>query len=227
MDGHPFTCLPHEAQCVIALDQPIHVGSRDSVRDALAHGADLADVAHYQHAATRRGAAQLLRAQGAGNTVVLRGPDRAPQWPPGFVGSMTHTASFAAVAVLRESMARSVGIDVEAELAADQQLLVRQYCLVDNEWDALVKGAPSLSEAQLLTLSFSAKEAVFKCLYPLVKRYFDFTCVRIFAVDEAMNLLSIQVLDAEIARCADASVLTGSFQFAEGHVFTSFRLPPA
>ena len=67
---------------------------------------------------------------------------------------------------------------------------------------------------------------MFKCLYPLVKRYFDFTCVRIVAVDEAMNLLSIQVLDAEIARCADASVLTGSFQFAEGHVFTAFHLPP-
>lgn len=225
MNGHPFTCLPREAQCVIALDQPIHVGSREPVRDALAHSADLADVAHYQHAATRQGAAQLLRAQGAGDTVILRGPDRAPQWPPGFVGSITHSARFAAVAVMRDSAARSVGIDVEAELAADQQMLVRHYCLVDDEWDALMKGASSRSEAQRLTLCFSAKEAVFKCLYPMAKRYFDFTCVRIVAVDELTHLLSIQVLDAEIARCADTSVLTGSFQFAEGHVFTAFRLP--
>ena len=132
VDWQPFTCLPHEAQRVISVRQLIAVVSRQSVRDA-----------------TRLIAAQLLEAQGAGNTVILRGPDRAPQWPPGFVGSMTHTARFAAVAVLRESMARSVGIDVEVELAADQQLLVRQYCLVDNEWDALVTGAPSLSEAPL------------------------------------------------------------------------------
>ena len=209
MDWHPFTCLPSEAQRVVALDQPTAVVSHESVRGV-----------------ARLIAEQLLAAQGADDTVVSGGPDRAPQWPRGFVGSITHTARFAAVAVMRQSMARAVGIDVEAELAADQQALVRQYCLVDDEWSALLKEAPSLSETQLLTLCFSAKEAAFKCLYPLVKRYFDFSCVRIVALDESTNLLSIKVLDAEIARCADAPELTGSFQFAEGYVFTAFRLPP-
>lgn len=157
---------------------------------------------------------------------MLRGPNRAPQWPQGFIGSMTHTARFAAVAVMPESTARSVGIDVECELGVEQQILVRQYCVVEGEMDALVRGAPSLSETQLLTLCFSAKEAAFKCLYPLVKHYFDFSCVRMVALDESANVLSAKVLDAEIARCADTAVLHGSFHFAEGHVFTAFRLPP-
>ena len=226
IDRYPFTCLPREAQRVISLEWPARLGLRDPVGAATRHKST---AKRYEHYATRVVAAQLLEAQGAVDAFASRGADadRAPQWPPGFVGSITHSARFAAVAVMPQSMARAVGIDAEGILTADQQLLVRQFCAVDDELDALLRGASSLSEAQILTLCFSAKEAVFKCLYPLVKRYFDFTCVRIVAVDEAMNLLSIQVLDAEIARYADASVLTGSFQFAEGHVFTAFRVPPA
>ena len=225
VDRHLFTCLPREAQRVISLEWPARLGLRDPVGDTTGHKST---AKRYEHYATRVVAAQLLEAQGAGHPLASRGadPDRAPQWPPGFVGSITHSARFAAVAVMPQSMARAVGIDAESVLTADQQVLVRQYCAVDEELDTLVRGASSLSEAQLLTLCFSAKEAVFKCLYPLVKRYFDFTCVRIVAVDESTNLVSIKVLDAEIARCAETSALTGSFQFAEGHVFTAFWLAP-
>jgi enterobactin synthetase component D len=209
MHGAPFTCLPSEAQRVIALHRSIDMGSPHAGRNA-----------------ARLLAAQLLAEQGATHTAVQRGLDRAPLWPVGFVGSISHVARFACVAVMRESVARAVGIDVECELAADQQSLVRQYCFVAGEWDALVHAAPSRSDAQLATLGFSAKEAAFKCLYPLVKRYFDFDCVRVVAIDEATNLLSVKVLDAEIARRAETSVLTGSFQFTEGHVFTAIRLAP-
>ncbi len=229
MHWSPFTCLPREFQRVVALDEPKAVGASELVRGARMHGSDGADpdgVACHPHAATLRLTAQLLEAQGAGDTVVLRGSDRAPLWPRGFIGSITHTDRFAAVAVMPESTARSVGIDAECELGVDQQILVRRYCVVEGEMDVLVRAAPSLSETQLLTLCFSAKEAAFKCLYPLVKRYFDFSCVRIVAIDESANLLSAKVLDAAIAQCADTAVLQGSSQFAEGHVFTAFRLPP-
>jgi enterobactin synthetase component D len=209
MHGAPFTCLPREAQRVMALHQSLDIGSPLAGRNA-----------------ARLLAAQLLAEQGAAHTAVQRGLDRAPRWPAGFVGSISHVARFACVAVMRESVARAVGIDVECELAADQQSLVRQYCLVAGEWDALVHAAPSWSDAQRATLGFSAKEAAFKCLYPLVKRYFDFDCVRVVAVDESTNLLSIKVLDAEIARRAKTSVLLGSFQFTEGHVFTAIRVAP-
>ena len=225
VDRYLFTCLPREVQRVISLERLAVLGWRDPVSDTPGHKSS---AKRYEHYATRVVAAQLLEAQGAGDAFASRGadPDRAPQWPPGFVGSITHSARFAAVAVMPQSMARAVGIDAESVLTADQQVLVRQYCAVDDELDALARGASALSEAQILTLCFSAKEAVFKCLYPLVKRYFDFTCVRIVAVDESTNLLSIEVVDKEIARCAETSALTGSFQFAEGHVFTAFWLAP-
>jgi len=224
LDFFPFTCLPRAAQRVILFSQ--HDAPRSTViaGHELELKADGVDVAHRQHVITRAVAAQLLRAYGVGDTTVPIGADRAPQWPLGFVGSITHTARFAGVAVVPRSMARSVGIDVECELVLGQDQLVRKYCLTDQEFETLHGGDSSLSATQISALCFSAKEAVFKCLYPLVKHYFDFTCVRIMKIDEATNHLSIKVLDEAIARCVGGTELTGSYRFTQGHVFTAVRL---
>ena len=224
VDLFPFDCLPRESQRVISFPQPAGVRLQNTMRDSIDHRSNWADVARFQHVATRMVASQLLAAQQATDTSVLTGADRAPQWPQGFIGSITHTTRFAAAAVLPQSTARSVGIDAERELSADQQALVRRYCLANDELDALLSAASTLSETQALTLCFSAKEAVFKCLYPLVKHYFDFTCVRIVANDKHENFLSIQVVDAEIAQCVGTNRLIGSYRLAEGHVFTAIRL---
>ncbi|MBW2215557.1 MAG: hypothetical protein JRF48_14335 [Deltaproteobacteria bacterium] len=42
----------------------------------------------------------------AATTPVLRGEDRAPIWPPGFVGTITHTDTWCAAAVARTRGAR-------------------------------------------------------------------------------------------------------------------------
>ncbi|MDH4281639.1 MAG: hypothetical protein OEV36_03210, partial [Myxococcales bacterium] len=46
-------------------------------------------------------------------TPIPRGEDRAPIWPKGFVGSITHTDSWCAAAVARAEDFRSIGIDLE------------------------------------------------------------------------------------------------------------------
>ena len=224
VDFFPFTCLPRAAQRVISISQPEALRSSVSAGDEQARRTDRADAAHRRHIITRAVAAQLLRAYGVADTTVPIGADRAPQWPHGFVGSITHTARFAAVAVMPRSMARSVGIDAECELVFGQEQLVRKYCLVDQEFDTLYGGDSSLSATQISALCFSAKEAVFKCLYSLVNHYFDFTCVRIMKIDEGTNTLSINVLDGAIARCVGTTELTGSYRFIEGHIFTAVRL---
>lgn len=224
LDLFPFTCLPRAAQRVISISQPEAARSSVGAGDVQARGTGRTDVAHRLHIITRAVAAQLLWSYGVADTTVPIGADRAPQWPHGFIGSITHTARFAAVAVMPRSMARSVGIDAECELVFGQEQLVREYCLVDQEFDTLCGGDSSLSATQISALCFSAKEAVFKCLYPLVNHYFDFKCVRIMKIDEGANTLSIAVLDVAIARCVGTTELTGSYRFVEGHVFTAVRL---
>src|SRR5258707_403796 len=58
-------------------------------------------------------ARRALRAIGGPEIALISGTDRAPRWPDGFVGSITHTASRAAAAVARLEDFAGIGIDIE------------------------------------------------------------------------------------------------------------------
>lgn len=90
--------------------------------------------------------------------------DRAPRWPPGFVGSITHTQSYCAAVVARSSELQSVGIDAEQDrlLAAE---LIRMICTPEEQ---------RLVGASDAVVYFSAKEAFYKYQYPVTKQFLDF-----------------------------------------------------
>jgi 4'-phosphopantetheinyl transferase EntD len=50
------------------------------------------------------------------------GDDRAPRWPEGIVGSLTHAGRVVAVAVARETDVSALGIDLEPEVGLDPRL---------------------------------------------------------------------------------------------------------
>jgi 4'-phosphopantetheinyl transferase EntD len=56
-------------------------------------------------------AKQALQCLGAGSTDVAMAEDRAPIWPDGVVGSITHTGDFAAAAVAWAADIAALGID--------------------------------------------------------------------------------------------------------------------
>jgi enterobactin synthetase component D len=106
--------------------------------------------------------------------------DGSPSWPEPAVGSITHGAGRALCAVARRADFRSLGIDAERLLdeCAKPELLAR-IC-ADDERRVLL-GLP-LSEPQRVSVAFSAKESLFKCLYPLVQRFTDFSSARVVRV---------------------------------------------
>ncbi|MEM1233955.1 MAG: hypothetical protein AAGH70_07490 [Pseudomonadota bacterium] len=79
-----------------------------------------------------------------------RGTDRAPDWPEGFTGSITHTDGMIAVAFGERSLG-TIGIDIEAPQGLDAAMEAR-IRRPDEEGNAM-----SL---------FVAKEALFKAKYP-------------------------------------------------------------
>lgn len=101
------------------------------------------------------------------------GENRAPCWPEGLVGSITHSKGFASAIVAPSSTIRSVGIDSEALIAEKTAANVSSHVLTESELYT-ANAALLDSDRQYLTLIFSAKESIFKCLYPLVQQYFDF-----------------------------------------------------
>jgi enterobactin synthetase component D len=134
-----------------------------------------------EFAAGRRCARAALHAAGGpADADIAIGPLRAPVWPPGFVGSITHAAGIAAAAVAPASRSRALGIDLERIIGpGDVERL-----------------APTLARPDELTLApltalFAAKEALFKALAPRVGRYFDFLDVAAVTPDTLRLLVDL------------------------------------
>lgn len=119
-------------------------------------------------------------------------PDRAPGWPPGSIGSITHTAGYAAALVASVTQYQGIGIDCEVVLSAENLKLQRHIC-VPHELDDLRAAHCSWPSEMLLTLVFSAKESLFKCLYPQVQQYFGFCAARVIALDSEQHTFVIQL----------------------------------
>lgn len=98
-------------------------------------------------------------------------PDRAPLWPNGLAGSISHARGRCACLLSRDT-GRSFGIDTEAIAQGRSLDAILTQTLSQTERALLTQGPyPPDTNA---TLAFSAKEALFKALYPQVGHHFGF-----------------------------------------------------
>jgi 4'-phosphopantetheinyl transferase EntD len=170
----------------------------------------------------RRCAARALADAGAIELDVKVGPHRQPIWPRGFVGSITHSSSFALAAVGRSSQVISVGVDSEPILDEPSLAAVAPLALHRSEQQR-VEG-----RLDLATVVFSAKESLFKCLYPLAGTFFDYLDAQVASLDlvdgRGVCMLS---LGRELgARFARGSVFLVRAAIAGGHAHTCLELLP-
>ena len=109
----------------------------------------------------------------AAQTAIGMGEFREPLWPAGTLGSIAHTSGFALAATAPVGHVRAIGVDVERWLDDDAPARLGADLAGDGELDALVAqtGWPA---ARLLTVLFSAKETIYKCLFPEARAYFGF-----------------------------------------------------
>ena len=109
------------------------------------------------------------------------GPSGEPLWPEGVSGSITHSGTQAMAIVVRHPTAL-VGIDCEAILAEREAREIQDGIIDAQEAMCLTRSGYPFALA--LTLAFSAKESLFKALFPQVKTYMGFDCARVTALDE-------------------------------------------
>lgn len=142
--------------------------------------------------AGRLAAREALRRFGLGDHVVAIGSARDPRWPAGFEGSISHSllqGRGMALCAVRPGQA-GMGLDLEAWLEDEQACNLWSGIVNDEEW-ARLQRCP-LGPALGLTLVFSAKESLFKALYPRVGRYFDFLDARWLAMTEQTLTLELR-----------------------------------
>jgi 4'-phosphopantetheinyl transferase EntD len=149
--------------------------------------------------------------------------NRAPSWPAGFVGSITHCRGFAGALVARNDCLRAIGFDAEvAEPLADD--LVHLICTsAEVEW---MRAAPPLGGAGWPKVLFSAKEAIHKCVSPLYGKMLDFVDVTLLQGDDSRSLVARAAvheseLSTQLAPVCVRFALTDRFIFSCAFVHTS------
>ena len=159
--------------------------------------------------AGRVAAARAIRQlPGAWDVSVGRRADRSPEWPPGLVGAITHTAGFAAAAVALAGEFVGVGLDAERWLKEEDVARLRGAILRGDE-RAPLQDSPS--PAQGLTLAFSAKESIYKALFPRVRRFFGFEAFEVRAVDWEAGRFSGALAETLTAEFREGMLLEGRF----------------
>jgi 4'-phosphopantetheinyl transferase EntD len=166
-----------------------------------------------EYAAGRACAHEALAHLGVKSDGVAMGPRREPLWPSGTVGSISHCGGLALAAVAPRSLLNAVGIDIEPALPLDSELL-RHVCR-PTELARLQPGPDAAIRAKLI---FSAKESVYKCLWPAVRQFLEFTDVEIVPDDspETFRMIGWGPL-----RDRSWAQLTGRYAITAGHIVTA------
>ena len=129
-----------------------------------------------EFAAGRTCAATLLKRWNVSEEVRVA-DDRSPIWPDGFAGSISHSNNWVWSAVAKTARTRSLGIDTEIVVSADTREMLNEDIVTEQE--RLVLEPLGLSPEVSFTLAFSAKEAFYKCWYPITREFFEFKQVAI------------------------------------------------
>lgn len=141
-----------------------------------------------QFAAGRLCARRALAQLGYSAAPIPFDAEGAPVWPCGVVGSISHKRQHCIVVVARPSAARSIGIDLERDVAEPDVVeteIVRRVCGTESERRQLktlrrVTNSPG-------TLFLSAKEAFFKFQFPLTRANLDWTDVEVTFEDRGFQ----------------------------------------
>ena len=124
-----------------------------------------------EFAAGRGAARRALGLLGIPPTPIPRADDRRPIWPRGIVGSISHAEGFAAAIVGRDEAFAGVGLDIEAAVPLASDL--HRHILTPTELRACA-AAPMVGGAPRCMAAFVAKEALYKAIYPITRRFFGF-----------------------------------------------------
>jgi 4'-phosphopantetheinyl transferase EntD len=113
-----------------------------------------------------------------------------PLWPAGISGSISHCDQYCVSAVTSSDDYSSVGIDIEETGRLEYGDCERFMC--SAELDHLAAIEPQ-SRNQMLTIVFSLKEAVYKCLNPVFGKWIDYEDAAVDIASAADGRINIAV----------------------------------
>jgi 4'-phosphopantetheinyl transferase EntD len=149
--------------------------------------------------------------------------DRQPVWPERLVGSITHTAGFCAAVVAERKRIASVGMDCEISGSVKQELWSSICVSLEIDW---LRSLPKSQQSAAATLIFSAKEAFYKCQYPLLRERLTFHDARleVFAWGDDRGAFRIHLTRSSALAEHAVLPLQGQYLFHEEFVTTGVAI---
>ena len=174
-----------------------------------------------EFAAGRAAAHAALAKLGAPSTAILINADRTPAWPENFVGSITHCDGFCAAVVAHRHEIESIGFDAEKAVALPEGT---DRMIYGPEEASAFSALPVIAGVDWPKLTFSAKEAFYKCFFPVTRARLGFREVAVRF--DANGSFAIDALTSDAAAVFLRRPVRGRWQKGDGLVFTSFVLMP-
>ncbi|MEF2074601.1 4'-phosphopantetheinyl transferase family protein [Consotaella aegiceratis] len=124
-----------------------------------------------EFAAGRMAARIALLRLGIPGQPILQAADRSPIWPAGVVGSISHAMGIAAAIVTREAHLAGLGLDIEGATPLRSDLW--RHVLTEAEMRTR-SASPTVAQLPRCKLTFVAKEALFKTVFPTKRVFLGF-----------------------------------------------------
>lgn len=183
-----------------------------------------------EFAAGRLCARRALAEFGITDFPVRVASDRQPLWPEFLVGSITHTDGYCAAVVAERCRLSAIGIDCEVIGRVTQELWPTILGPEEARWlDSLAQS----ERVAAVTLLFAAKEALYKCQYPLVGEWLNFHDLLVTPLERgtasgtftAVSTRPIALFARTPPTAHAPSPVLGRFRFGEGLVSAGICLP--
>lgn len=209
-----------DACCVVATEamytSPLHI-----LEEAAVLGAS--DARRRDFRAGRASARAALFKLGLEAGPIPVGSDRAPCWPEGIVGSISHCQSVCGAVVARVGAIQSIGLDLE-DVSLIENSIVTEICTADDleESGKFDKGIRHL----LPNIVFGAKEAFYKAYFPLTRRFLNFRDVSIeFGEKERCGSFQVNFLESDIPLSNEIRRFSGRWRIARQTVLAGVEFP--
>ena len=162
-----------------------------------------------------RYAAHLLLQDAGCLLPVLTGSQREPLWPDGWSGSLSHAENSAIVLLAPAHAGLTPGVDIER---ARPEVFLETAAMFTSDEERRLLEQCDMPYDRALQTAFSAKESVYKALFPQVQRFFGFEAARIIQLDQQQ--ISLQLTQSLTAQLPAGYTLTVEYAFRDNDVIT-------
>jgi 4'-phosphopantetheinyl transferase EntD len=157
--------------------------------------------------------------------IILKSDSGAPIWPSNIVGSLSHSKNTAMSISVGADKFHGVGLDIETIIHDDRRETISKKVTRQEDEALLLNYKDTINE--IMTLIFSAKESLYKCINPITNIFFGFEHAYLNQIDIESRKFSI-VLDSSIPELKNYNgQYNGHFEFLGDSIVTLVAIAKA